>query len=347
MKTPISSIGEFGLIKRIAEKVNLYNKNTIKGIGDDTAVIDISDNKYLLFTTDLLIEGIHFNLVYTPLKHLGYKAVAVNLSDIAAMNGQPTHILVSIALSSKFTIELIDELYEGIKIACNKYNVDLVGGDTSSSITGMMISISAIGFVDKNKITYRNTAKVNDFICVTGDLGAAFFGLKFLEREYILYEEFLKENKEKEFQPDFKGYEYLLKRQLKPEPRLDIIRFFYDNDIQPTSMIDISDGLSSELHHICFQSGVGCRIYQHKIPIAEEVYKASEEFNIAPETAALNGGEDYELLFTISEKDLHKVLYSKDISVIGQICPNTEGLHMITQQGNKIELLAQGWIHFK
>ncbi|MCX7954271.1 MAG: thiamine-phosphate kinase [Bacteroidales bacterium] len=345
MATKISEIGEFKLIERITSNVKIYNNSTIKGVGDDAAVVERDNEYYTLITTDLLVEGIHFNLVYTPLKHLGYKVVTVNLSDIAAMNGIPEQITVSLAISSKFSVEAIEELYEGIKLACQRYNVDLVGGDTTSSITGMMISVTAIGKVKKEDVVYRNGAKVNDLICVSGNLGAAYMGLKILEREYLLFQELTKENSTTPFTPDFMGKDYLLKRQLKPEARLDIIRALKEHNIKPTAMIDISDGLSSELHHICKQSGTGCKIYQHKIPIVDEVYTTAEEFNIAPETAALNGGEDYELLFTINNTDLDKVLNIDDIFVIGIITEKEEGLNLIANN-TKIELKAQGWIAF-
>lgn len=345
MATKISELGEFKLIEKLTQDVKIFNSSTIKGVGDDAAVIERDDEYYTLVTTDLLVEGIHFNLVYTPLKHLGYKAVTVNLSDIAAMNGIPEQITVSLAVSSKFSVEALEELYAGIKLACEKYKVDLIGGDTTSSVTGMMISITAIGKVKKEDIVYRNGAKPNDLICVTGNIGAAYIGLKILEREYLLFKELTKENPDIEFKPDFEGKSYLLKRQLKPEARTDIIKILAENNIKPTSMIDISDGLSSELHHICKQSNVGCKIYQHKLPIVEEVYTTAEEFNVAPETAALNGGEDYELLFTINGEDLNKILLLDDITVIGVITDKSEGLYLMTNN-SKIELKAQGWISF-
>ncbi|NSW45305.1 MAG: thiamine-phosphate kinase [Bacteroidales bacterium] len=339
-KTPISKLGEFKLIEHLTKDTPHFHKETLKGIGDDAAVISVSKGKKILVTTDLLVEGIHFNLVYTPLKHLGYKAVAVNLSDIAAMNGTPKQITVSIAISSKFSVESLEELYAGIYAACNKYNVDLIGGDTTSSLTGMLISITAIGEASEDEIVYRNGAKIDDMICVSGDLGASYLGLQLLEREYKMF----KDNPK--VQPDFSGKDYLLQRQLKPEPRFDILKIFKEAGIKPNSMIDISDGLSSELNHICKQSNVGAKIYNHKIPIDAITALTAEEFNMSPETAALHGGEDYELLFTVSPEHLNKLLNIKDISILGQITEAHEGIKLKLQGGSEVDLAAKGWLAF-
>lgn len=337
--TPISEIGEFGLIKQLTKPFENIHNSTLKGVGDDCAVIDMGNNQCMLLTTDILTEGIHFNLMYTPLKHLGYKAVAVNVSDIYAMNGTPKQILVSVAISGKYSIEAMEELYQGIYHACKHYNIDLVGGDTSSSLTGMTISITAIGTATKDEIVYRSGAKEHDLICVSGSLGAAFAGLQILEREKLLF------TKEK-IQPDLDRYDYILKRQLKPEARKDIIEILAKLKVKPTSMIDISDGLSSELMHICNQSDVGCRIYAVKLPIDHETSWATEEFSIAPETAALNGGEDYELLFTINQADYKKIEDIKEITVIGHISHKNDGLSLITPDDRAISLQAQGWNAF-
>jgi len=334
-ETQISELGEFGLIEHLTKSIKIKNGTTIKGIGDDAAVLDYN-NKKILVTTDLLVEGIHFNLIYTPLKHLGYKAVAVNLSDICAMNGVPRQITVSIAISKKFTVEAI-ELYEGIRLACEKYGIDLIGGDTSSSLTGLLISVTAIGEANETDIVYRSGAKVNDLICVSGDLGAAYMGLQLLEREKYMFTENSK------IQPDFSGHEYILERQLKPEPRIDIIKKLTEINVKPTSMIDISDGLSSELMHICKNSNVGCKIYSEKIPIDITTCNIANEFNIAPEIAALNGGEDYELLFTVSLKDYEKIKNLKEISVIGNIIDESDGMNLISDDGKQIPITAQGW----
>ncbi|MDP6908747.1 MAG: thiamine-phosphate kinase, partial [Flavobacteriales bacterium] len=291
-RTELSELGEFGLIDRIARSAELNQKSSIKGIGDDAAVLG-TEKKKTLVTTDLLLEGIHFDLSYAPLKHLGYKAVAVNLSDIYAMNGKPTQITVSLGLSSRFSLEAIDELYTGILLACEKYNVDLVGGDTSSSVSGLTISVTAIGEVDEDNIVYRNGAKETDLICVSGDLGAAYLGLQLLEREKKIFED------NPEIQPDLTGHDYVLERQLKPEARADIIDILELEKVKPSAMLDVSDGLSSDLMHICTQSDVGCRVYVDKIPVDHTAVNAAEELNIDPTTCALNGGEDYELLFTV------------------------------------------------
>ncbi len=334
--TPLSSLGEFGLIDHLTKDIKCNHNNTIKGIGDDAAVLDYGDN-YLVITTDLLAEGVHFNLVYTPLKHLGYKAVVVNLSDIYAMNATPKQITVSMAISAKFSVEHLEELYSGIKLACEKYNVDLIGGDTTSSYTGLTICVTAIGEVPKNKITYRNGAKNNDLVCVSGDLGSAYMGLQLLERERKIFE---KTGVQK---PDFENYGYILERQLKPEARKDIVEILNGIGVVPTSMIDISDGLSSEMLHVCKASNVGCNIYQEKIPVNKETVQMSEEFNLPPLTAALNGGEDYELLFTVSLSDYEKIIVHPEISIIGHIAYKDFGCHLILDSGDEIEISAQGW----
>ena len=338
--TEISELGEFGLIDHITKDVKLNHKNTLKGIGDDAAVIEHGDICSVI-TTDLLVEGIHFNLIYTPLKHLGYKAVVVNLSDVYAMNAIPKQITVSVAISRKFAVEHMEQLYEGIKLACQHYNVDLVGGDTSSSMTGLAISVTAIGEAKKEDITYRSTAKKNDIVCVTGNLGSAYMGLQLLERE----KEIFKTNPD--FNPSLEGYDYILERQLKPEARKEVIELLHELNVKPTSMIDISDGLSSEILHICTKSDVGCKIFQDKIPIDLNTVKMAEEFKIEPLIAALNGGEDYELLFTIDVKDLEKIKDQKLIHPIGHIADKEHGAVMITTAGQSIALSAQGWNQMK
>lgn len=338
-RSEIGNLGEFGLIDRIREKVNLQNKTSVAGIGDDAAVIDAGDD-YLLVSTDMLAEGIHFDLAYTPLQHLGYKAVSVNVSDIAAMNGKAEQITVSLALSNRFSIEAVDALYEGIRSACEHYQVDLVGGDTTSSRSGLMISITVLGRVAKDKVVYRAGAKPNDIICVTGDLGAAFMGLQILEREKEVFQA------DPNMQPSLQQYEYLVGRQLRSMARTDIIFELEELGVKPTSMIDISDGLASELFHISKHSGVGVRIYEDKIPVDEQTYNtAALEFKIDPVTTALNGGEDYELLFTIGQADFEKIKNHADIHMIGYVHENKD-LTMITKQGNVVPLQAQGWNHF-
>jgi thiamine-monophosphate kinase len=335
--TPLSGIGEFGLIRHLTSGISLKNKSSLKGVGDDAAVLDYAGKKMVL-TTDLLVEGIHFNLVYSPLKHLGYKAIAVNLSDVYAMNAIPRQVLVSVAISGKFSLEAMDELYGGIKLACDNYGVDLVGGDTTSSVTGLVISVAAMGESEKGKTVFRNTARLNDLICVSGNLGASYMGLQLLERERKLFEE-----SGNAIQPELGGYEYILGRQLKPEARSDIIDALRDSGIVPNAMIDVSDGLSSDLLHICSQSGMGCRIFQDKIPIDQETARAAEEMNIEPFIAALNGGEDYELLFTVPLNMHDSILKIRDISLIGHITNAGEGTKFITEQGTEMELQAQGW----
>lgn len=334
--THLSELGEFGLINRLTEKIVLKNSSTIKGVGDDAAVLSFPDKK-IVVTTDLLTEGIHFNLMYVPLKHLGYKAVVVNLSDVYAMNATPRQITVSIALSSKFSLEAIDELYSGIYLACEKYGVDLVGGDTTSSLTGLTISITAIGEADDKELVYRNGAKINDLVCVSGDLGGAYMGLQLLERENEVFK--INPNQK----PLFDGYDYILERQLKPEARGDIKELLSTLNITPSAMIDISDGLSSEIIHICKASKVGCNIYEDKIPMDRQTKDFAEELNINPLVAALNGGEDYELLFTVSMSNYELLRKEFDITTIGHITEEEKGINLITTAGSSIPLQAQGW----
>src|SRR5688572_8066848 len=340
-RSEISQLGEFGLIDRISKKFTIQNPGSILGIGDDAAVLDSGDD-YTLVSTDLLAENVHFDLAYTPIQHLGYKAVSVNVSDIAAMNGKAEQIVVSLALSNRFSIEAIDALYEGIRAACDHYKVDLVGGDTTSSRSGLIISITVIGKVKKDKITYRSGAKPNDIICVTGDLGAAFMGLQILEREKEVFKA------DPTMQPSLDKYEYLVGRQLKSIARTDIIFELEELGVKPTSMIDISDGLASELFHIGKNSNVGVRIYEDKIPVDELTYNtAALEFKIDPITCALNGGEDYELLFTINKDDMEKVKNHADIHMIGYVHEKANEHTMVTKQGNLVALQAQGWDHLK
>ncbi len=335
--TPISTLGEFGLIKHLTENLSARNRETIMGVGDDAALLDY-DGSQLVITTDLLVEGIHFNLMYVPLKHLGYKSVMVNLSDVFAMNAQPKQITVSLAISGKFSVEAMEELYEGIKLACDKYNVDLIGGDTTSSMTGLVISITALGEVEKGKAVFRSGARVNDLVCVSGDLGGAYMGLQLLERE----NEVFKVNPK--VQPQLEGYDYILQRQLKPEARGDIVEAFKTLGITPTSMIDISDGLSSEMLHICKASKVGCNIYEDKIPLDDQTKRFAEELNINPLVAALNGGEDYELLFTVPLASHEKIKNDPDITIIGHITEENQGTNLVTTlNGTSIPLQAQGW----
>ena len=334
--TKLSTLGEFGLIRHLTQDIKLKNESSLKGVGDDAAVLDYKDKKVLV-STDMLIEGVHFDLAYAPLKHLGYKAVATNASDIYAMNGTPRQITVSIALSKRFSVEDVDDLYAGIRLACQQYNVDIVGGDTTSSLTGLAISITCIGDADKDKVVYRNGAKETDLICVSGDLGAAYMGLQLLEREKVVLKG------EKDVQPDFSGKEYLLERQLKPEARKDIIEKLAAANIIPTSMMDISDGLSSELMHICKQSNTGCRVYEEHIPIDYQTAVMAEEFNMNLTTCAMNGGEDYELLFTVPIADHEKVSQMEGIRLIGHITKPELGCALITRDGQEFELKAQGW----
>lgn len=335
-RTEIAKLGEFGLIRHLTEKIELKNESTIKGIGDDAAVLQYN-NKEILVTTDLLLEGIHFDLTYAPLKHLGYKSAVVNFSDVYAMNGIPKQITVSIGISKRFSIEDLEELYAGIRLACEVYNVDLVGGDTSASLTGLTISITCLGEGEKERIAYRSGARNTDLICVSGDLGAAYMGLQLLEREKKIF------NGEKEFTPDFTGKEYLLERQLKPEARKDIVEALAAAHIVPTAMIDISDGLSSELLHISRESNVGCRIYEERIPIDYQTAVMAEQFNMNLITAAMNGGEDYELLFTVPLTEHDKVAAIKGVRVIGHITEPALGNYLIGLDGGEVELKAQGW----
>lgn len=334
----LAELGEFGLIKRFGKDIKIKNSSTVKGIGDDAAVLNYTD-KQTIISTDILVEGVHFDLSYVPLKHLGYKSVVVNLSDVYAMNAVPKQITVTIAISNRFTLEAVDELFKGIKLACENYGIDLIGGDTSSSYTGLIISITAVGEGEKEKLVYRSGAKPNDLICVSGDLGGAYAGLKVLQRE----QEVFKANPD--VQPELKGYDYILERQLKPEARADIVRMFDEMKFIPTSMIDISDGLSSEIMHISEESKCGTRIYDEKVPLADETRKFAEETLIVPTTFAMNGGEDYELLFTVSQNDYDKVKNNPLVSVIGHITEQSKGNFLVMSDGSEVELKAQGWNH--
>jgi thiamine-monophosphate kinase len=338
-RTELKNLGEFGLIDRIQKQFSLQNLTSVKGIGDDAALISIGE-EYLLITTDMLLEGVHFDLSYMPLQHLGYKAVAVNISDIAAMNGKPEQITIGLGLSNRFSLEAIDSLYDGIRAACENYKVDLVGGDTTSSASGLVISITAIGRVAKEKVTLRSTARNNDIICVTGDLGAAYLGLQVLEREKQVF------LTNPEMQPDLEKYEYMVGRQLKPEARMDIVYELADKNIVPTSMIDISDGLASELLHLSKNSGVGVKIFEDKVPIDSMAFETAIEFKMDPITCALNGGEDYELLFTISPADYEKLKNHPDIHFIGHMHNNADQNIMVTKQETAVPIKAQGWNHF-
>lgn len=338
-RTQLSDLGEFGLIDHLTKNFKVKHKSTIKSIGDDAAVLNF-DNKKIVVTTDLLLEGVHFDLSYMPLKHLGYKAVIVNLSDVYAMNAKATQITVSIAVSNRFPLEALEDLYAGIETAADIYDIDVIGGDTTSSNTGLLISVTAIGEVESENEVYRSGAKPNDLLVVSGDLGAAYMGLQVLEREKEVY----KVNPNS--QPDLEPYTYIIERQLKPEARKDIVKLLSDLDVKPSSMIDISDGLSSEIIHICKQSKVGCDLYEEKIPLDPQVISTCEEFNIDSTTVALNGGEDYELLFTISQDDFPKIKANPSLSVIGYIKEEKEGIHLITRAETKIPVKAQGWKNF-
>lgn len=328
------------MIDEITKEFGTVNNSSILGVGDDAAIIDRGENTATLVSTDMLIERVHFNLMYVPLKHLGYKAVAVNLSDICAMNGKPEQIVVSMAVSNRFSLEAMKELYSGIKAACDHYQVDLVGGDTTSSTSGLIISITAIGSVDKDRVVKRSGAKENDLLVVTGDLGGAYMGLQVLERERAVYEE------NPSIQPDLDGHDYIIQRQLKPEARIDVINFLRELDVVPTSMIDISDGLASEVLHICKASNVGCHVYDEKLPIDGATSMTAIDFNLDPNTCALNGGEDYELLFTIDQKDYDKIKGNPHMTVIGHITHPSDGIYYVDKNGSAIELRAQGWNHF-
>lgn len=337
--TPLNEIGEFGLIDRIRQNAEIRQEHTLKGIGDDAAVLDAKGLKTVI-TTDCLVEGIHFDLAYVPLKHLGYKAVVANLSDLCAMNAKPSQILLTLAISSRFTLEAVDALYEGVFQACKAYGVDLVGGDTSSVPKGLMISITAIGYAQESDIVYRDGARPNDIVCVTGDLGSAYAGLQLLEREKRVFLE------NSAVQPDLSGFDYILERQLKPEARLDMVTLFEKLGIKPTAMIDVSDGLASEINHICRASGCGARIFDERIPIAPQTSLFLEEMKINPTLAALNGGEDYELLFTLSPADYEKLKDQKEIAFIGFITDADQGIKLETRDGERHDLEAKGWNAF-
>ena len=339
-RTEISTLGEFGLIRHLTEGIELKNESSRHGVGDDAAVLAYPADREVLMTTDLLLEGVHFDLTYVPLKHLGYKAAVVNFSDIYAMNGTPRQITVSLGLSKRFCVEDMEALYAGIRLACEEYGVDIVGGDTTSSLTGLTISITCIGDVERGKAVYRNGAHDTDLICVSGDLGAAYMGLQLLEREKLALKD-----ADGDVQPDFAGREYLLERQLKPEARRDIIQKLREAGIRPTAMMDISDGLSSELLHICTQSKVGCRIYEEHIPLDYQMAVMAEELNMNVTTCALNGGEDYELLFTVPIADHEKVSEMEGVKLIGHITKAELGCALITRDGQEFELKAQGWNH--
>lgn len=339
-RTEISSLGEFGLIDHLTKNFEIQNASTIVGIGDDAAVID-HYGKQTVITTDLLVEGIHFDLMYTPLKHLGYKSIIVNLSDIYAMNATPTQVTLSIAFSNRFSVEALDEFYEGVYAACEKYGVDLIGGDTSASQKGFIISVTAIGEVTPEQFVKRSTAQPGDLICVSGYVGGAFLGLTILEREKKIYLE------NPQIQPDLEGEDYIVGRLLKPEARRDIIQFFEQNNIVPTAMMDVSDGISSEVIHLCTQSNTGCRLYEEKLPIHELARAAAYKFGLDPTVCALNGGEDYELIFTLKQGDYDKITLNEEISVIGYMTPPEEGRKIITKGGNTFDITAQGWNAFK
>ncbi len=337
-RTEISSLGEFGLIEHLTKNIELQNASSIVGVGDDAAVID-HYGKQTVITTDLLIEGVHFDLTYTPLKHLGYKAVIVNISDVYAMNAVPTQIVMSLGISNRFSLEALDEFYEGVYAACEKYGIDLVGGDTNSSQKGFIISVTAIGEVTPGSFVKRSTAKKGDLLCVSGDLGAAYVGLLFLEREKKIFIE------SPGVQPDLEDESYVIGRLLKPEARKDIIEFFAKQELIPTSMVDVSDGLSSEILHLCQQSRLGCVLYEEKIPIEEQMRKAAFKFEIDPTVCALSGGEDYELLFTIAQIDYDKLVLNEQISVVGYMTEHEQGTIIITKGGSKYAITAQGWNH--
>lgn len=338
-RTELDQLGEFGLIDHLTKNIKLKNESSIKGVGDDAAVIHHGENQTLI-TTDLLIEGVHFDLTFSPLKHLGYKAAIVNFSDILAMNGTPRQLIVGIGVSNRFSVEAIEEIYKGIYLACEKYNVDLIGGDTVSSLSGLFISATAIGDVPKEKIVYRNTAKKGDLIFVSGDLGGAYMGLMVLEREKQVFQA------DPNMQPDLDGHDYILERQLKPEARTDIVRLLSGVGVVPTSMIDISDGLASEIIHISKQSELGCSIYEDKLPIDMTTISIAREFELDPTTCALNGGEDYELLFTVAQEDYEKVKDIMGIAVIGHMTEKNEGINLISRSGTQVPITAQGWDAF-
>lgn len=337
-RTELGAMGQFALIDRLTDGFERHHKSTVKGVGDDCAVLGTGKKKTVV-TTDTLVEGIHFDMMYTPLKHLGYKAVAISLSDICAMNATPKQVLVSVAVSNRYSVEAMEELYAGIRRCCDRYEVDLVGGDTASSRLGMVITVTAIGEVDSDKITYRSGAKMHDLICVSGDLGSAYSGLLVLEREKVTYQA------NPDFKPDLDSYDYVLERFLKPEPRVDIVEMLAEKEIVPTSMIDVSDGLASELLHICKQSKCGCSIYEERLPIDYQTTRVCSEMskNMLPVSNALNGGEDYELLFTIAQKDYEKLKDNTEVHIIGHITEEGSPAVMVTPQNSTIELRAQGW----
>ncbi|MDQ7947261.1 MAG: thiamine-phosphate kinase [Pedobacter sp.] len=339
-RTSLTELGEFGLIKHLTEHFKIAHESSVKGVGDDSAVLNF-DHKQVLISTDLLLEGIHFDLAYVPLMHLGYKAVQVNLSDIYAMNGMATQITVSLGVSSKFPLEAIEEIYKGIALACNKFNIDLVGGDTSASRQGLVISVTSIGYAEKDDVVYRNGAQEGDLLCVSGDLGGAYVGLQILEREKQIFLE------NPQLQPDLEGKDYIIERQLKPEGRKDMVDLLAQLKIKPTAMIDVSDGLASEILHICNQSEKGCTIYEDKLPIDPMTYETARELGLDPTVCALNGGEDYELLFTIKQSDYQKLKNDIDVSIIGHITDKNEGVKMISKSNVVHELKAQGWNAFK
>lgn len=339
-RTELTELGEFGLIDHLTSGIKLKNASTVKGIGDDAAVID-NGELYTLVSSDLLIEGVHFDLTYTPLKHLGYKAAVVNISDICAMNGIAKQLTVGIAVSNRFSVEALEEVYSGIRLACDKYHVDLVGGDTTSSRSGLFMGLTIIGTAAKDEVVYRHTANENDLICVSGDLGSAYAGLLLLEREKAAY------IANPDMQPDLEGFDYILERQLKPEARKDIVALFKEHKLLPTSMIDVSDGLASDILHICTNSEKGCAIYEEKIPIDFSTISLCDSLKIDPTTAALNGGEDYELLFTVSQKDYELVKSFTEVSIIGHITEKNSGTNLVTRSGQLVPLTAQGWNSFR
>lgn len=337
-RTELSELGEFGLIKHLTQHIELKNPSTLKGVGDDAAVINYTNTDTVtLVSSDMLVEGVHFDLTYVPLKHLGYKSVVVNVSDIYAMNGTPKQIVVSMAISSRFGLEAVEELYAGMLLACEKYGVDLVGGDTTSSLSGLVINITVLGEADKNKVVYRNGAKESNLLCVSGDLGGAYMGLQILEREKAVF----KENPK--IQPDLEGKDYILERQLKPEARKDVVKLLSDLDIVPTAMIDVSDGLASEILHICEQSNVGVELYEEKIPIDSQTYDTARQFNLDPTVCTLSGGEDYELLFTVKTDDYEKLKNLPDITIIGHITSKDRGRNLVSKSGSSHPIKAQGW----
>lgn len=339
-RTELSDFGEFGLIDHLTKHIVIENESTVLGVGDDAAIIDYK-NEQTLISTDLLLEGIHFDLAYVPLKHLGYKSIIVNLSDIFAMNAVPTQVLVSIGISNRFSLEAIEELYKGMLVACKRYGVDLIGGDTSSSKQGLVISVSVLGKQSSDKIVKRTGAKVGDLLCVSGDLGAAYMGLQLLEREKNVF------LSNPNIQPDLEGFDYIVERQLKPEARKDIIIMLAEKEILPTSMIDVSDGLASEILHLCKSSNVGINLYEEKIPIDPMTYESARSFNLDPTICALSGGEDYELLFTIKQSDFDKIKNNPDVSIIGHITDASEGPQLISKSGNQHKITAQGWNAFQ